>query len=105
MLGVPVAFFRGRRARPPPVAGDQGLTTSNRWRLRPLASGGMMWEMMPSSTVGESTWKHRGGVLAVGAGANAGVSKGSNEAVAELAASVGDEASRWRPCGRSSSDQ
>ena len=32
-------------------------------------------------------------------------STGSDEAVAELAASVGDEASRWRPCGRSSSEQ
>ena len=37
--------------------------------------------------------------------ANVGVSKGSDEAVAELAASVADEASRWRPCGRSSSEQ
>ena len=37
--------------------------------------------------------------------ANDGVSKGSDEAVAELAASVADEASRWRPCGRSSSEQ
>ena len=37
--------------------------------------------------------------------ANVGVAKGSDEAVAELAASVGDEASRWRPCGRSSSEQ
>ena len=37
--------------------------------------------------------------------ANVGVSKGSDEAVAELAASVVDEASRWRPCGRSSSEQ
>ena len=37
--------------------------------------------------------------------ANVGVSKGSDEAVVELAASVVDEASRWRPCGRSSSEQ
>ena len=37
--------------------------------------------------------------------ANVGVSKGSDEAVAELAASVADEASRWRPCGGSSSEQ
>ena len=37
--------------------------------------------------------------------ANVGVPKGSDEAVVELAASVVDEASRWRPCGRSSSEQ
>ena len=37
--------------------------------------------------------------------ANVGVSKGSDEAVAELAASVADEPSRWRPCGRSSAEQ
>ena len=37
--------------------------------------------------------------------ATVGVASVADEAVAELAASVGDEASRWRPCGRSSSEQ
>ena len=70
-------------------------------RAATLASGRLL-QRLPQRLLNECAADAAGDIRQL---ANAGVSKGSDEAVAELAASVGDEASRWRPCGRSSSDQ